>query len=115
MTVNKRIKEARLALNMTQVDFAKTIYISNGYIAELENEHRVANDRIIHLIALTFGISEQWLKTGEGEMFNKTPEEKRERINSLFDELDPYFQDYVLKQIAQLIELQNLNKKEHEP
>ncbi|GHV74383.1 hypothetical protein AGMMS49940_16850 [Spirochaetia bacterium] len=66
MTVNKRIKEARKVLNMSQIEFGRAIFISDGYIAELENEHRIANDRIIHLICLTFGISEKWLKTGEG-------------------------------------------------
>jgi transcriptional regulator with XRE-family HTH domain len=106
MSVNTRIKEARLALNLTQVELAKTIFVSTGYIPELENGHRVANDRIVHLIALTLGVNEHWLKTGEGAMFNKSPEEKIERIINLFNELNPPFQDYVLKQIDQLIALQ---------
>jgi transcriptional regulator with XRE-family HTH domain len=108
MTVNERIKEARVALKMKQIDFAKAIFVSNGYVAELEHGHRIVNERIIHLIAMVFGINEEWLKTGEGAMFNKTPEQKMERIMSLFNELNPYFQDYALKQIDQLTELQKL-------
>ena len=107
MTVNQRIRQVRKVLNMTQVDFSKAIYISNGYTAEIENEHRVANDRIIHLISMTFGVSEQWLKTGEGEMFQASPLEQRNRIISLFNELNPPFQDYALKVIDQLLRLQN--------
>jgi transcriptional regulator with XRE-family HTH domain len=106
MTVNKRIKEVRKALKMPQPLFAKAIYISKGYIAELENEHRKANDRIIHLIALTFGVSETYLKTGEGDMFNKAPTDKKEQILRLFDELNPQFQDYVLHVVSQLIKMQ---------
>jgi transcriptional regulator with XRE-family HTH domain len=107
MTVNQRIREARKALSMTQPDFAKAIYISKGYIAELECEHRKANDRIIHLISLTFGISEQWLKEGKGDMFFKSPDEKLRRMLALFNELPPKFQDYVIVQIETLLKTTN--------
>jgi len=107
MTISKRIRHVRQTLNMSQVEFAKAIYISNGYIAELECEHRRVNDRIIHLISLTFGVNEKWLKTGEGDMFFKTPGERLQRMISLFNELPPKFQDYVTQQIEQLIKMTN--------
>ncbi|MDR0387655.1 MAG: helix-turn-helix domain-containing protein [Treponema sp.] len=107
MTVNKRIRQVRQALNMTQTDFSRAIYISNGYTAEIENGHRVANDRIIHLISLVFGVSERWLKTGEGEMFQTSPAEWTERILRLFNELNPRFQEYALSVLDQLVKLQN--------
>jgi transcriptional regulator with XRE-family HTH domain len=91
---------------MTQTDFSKAIYVSNGYTAEIENGHRAANDRIIHLVSLAFGVNEKWLKTGEGEMFQAAPAERRERILSLFDELNPRFQEYALSVIDQLLKLQ---------
>jgi transcriptional regulator with XRE-family HTH domain len=103
MTISKRIRHLRQTLNMSQVEFAKAIYISNGYIAELECEHRRVNDRIIHLISLTFGVNEKWLKTGEGDMFFKTTEEKLQRMVSLYSELPPKFQDYVIQQIELLL------------
>jgi len=90
---------------MSQIEFAKAIYISNGYIAELECEHRRINNRIIHLISLTFGVSEKWLKTGEGSMFFSTPGEKIQRMVSLFNELPVKFQDYVMQQIEQLLKI----------
>ena len=88
---------------MSQVEFAKAIFISNGYIAELECEHRKVNERIIHLISLTFGVNEKWLKTGEGEMFFSTSGEKLQRMVSMFNELSPKFQDYVVNQIEHLL------------
>jgi transcriptional regulator with XRE-family HTH domain len=103
MTISSRIRHIRKTLNMSQVEFAKAIYISNGYIAELECEHRRVNDRIIHLISLTFGVNERWLKTGEGDMFYKTPGEKLQRMVGLFNELPSKFQDYVMQQIEQLL------------
>jgi len=105
MTISKRIRHLRQTLNMSQIEFAKAIYISNGYIAELECEHRKVNDRIIHLISLNFGVNEKWLKTGDGEMFFTTPGEKLQRMVSLFNELPPKFQDYVMMQIEQLVKM----------
>jgi len=106
MTVNERIRQVRQALNMSQTDFSRAICVSSGYTAEIENGHRTANDRIIRLIRLTFGVSETWLKTGEGEMFQSAPLEKRERILSLFNELNPQFQDYAMTVIDRLLQLQ---------
>jgi len=103
MTISERLRLLRKTLNMSQVEFAKAIYISNGYIAELECEHRKINDRIIHLISLTFGVNEKWLKEGVGEMFFQTPGEKLQRMVGLFNELPPKFQDYVVLQIEQLL------------
>ena len=105
MTVSKRLRQLRQTLNLSQVEFAKAIYISNGYIAELECEHRKVNDRIIHLISLTFGVNENWLKTGDGDMFFKTPGEKLQRMISLFNELPPKFQDYAMMQVEQLLKV----------
>jgi transcriptional regulator with XRE-family HTH domain len=107
MTANKRIRQVRQTLTMTQADFSKAIYVSTGYTAGIENEHRVANDRILHLVSVTFGVSEYWLKTGEGEMFQSSPVERKERIMSLFDKLNPRFQEYALTVIDQLIKLQD--------
>jgi transcriptional regulator with XRE-family HTH domain len=103
MTVNERIREVRKTLKMSQIEFARAIFISDGYIAELEGGHRKANDRILRLISLTFGANDAWLKHGEGEMFFKSPGEKTRRLVSLFNELPPRFQDYVMIQVEQLL------------
>jgi transcriptional regulator with XRE-family HTH domain len=103
MTTNDRIRQARKTLKLSQAEFAKAIFISNGYIAELECGHKKANDRIIHLISLTFGVSQDWLKSGIGDMFYKTPDEKLQRMIGLFNELPPKFQDYVMTQVEALL------------
>jgi len=103
MTVNERIRHLRTTLQMSQAEFAKAIFISNSYIAELESANRKVNDRIIHLMSLTFGVNEAWLKNGTGNMFFTTPSEKLQRLTSLFNDLPPVFQDYVMLQIEQLL------------
>jgi transcriptional regulator with XRE-family HTH domain len=111
MTKNERIKKIRNELGKSQREFAKEIYVSSGYLSEIETGHKDVNNRLIHLITSTFSINKHWLLTGEGEMYSTTPEEKLERISRLFYELCPEFQDFVLKQIDQLIEMQN-NRRE---
>lgn len=71
MSVNQRIKQVRQALNLSQAKFAKEISISNGYIAGIELEKRNVNDRLIKLVCITFNVSEHWLRTGNGDMFEE--------------------------------------------
>ena len=108
MTINERIKELRNTLKLSQRAFAKAIYVSNGYLAGIELGHNEVKNRLVHLISSAFSVNKHWLLTGEGRMFNSTPKEKLERIASLFNELYPEYQDFVLKQIDELIELQNI-------
>jgi transcriptional regulator with XRE-family HTH domain len=105
MSVNQRIKEARKALKMSQIDFAKAMCISNSYLADIENDYRNANDRIVKLASMIFGINENWLKNGDGEMFYKSPDEKITRLVSIFNELPADFQDFVLLHIERLLKL----------
>ena len=108
MTINKRIVELRHTLKLSQRAFAKEVYVSNGYLAGIEIGNNKVKERLIHLISNAFSVNKHWLLTGEGRMFNSTPEEKMERMTGLFNELYPEFQDYVLRQIDELIELQNI-------
>lgn len=50
--------------------FARAIGVSPAYISKLKNcPDRVPSDRTISDICREFGVSEVWLRTGEGEMF----------------------------------------------
>ncbi|MDR1971805.1 MAG: helix-turn-helix domain-containing protein [Treponema sp.] len=104
MHVGERIRQVRKTLKLSQAEFARAIFISNGYIAELEGGLKRVNDRIIYLIAMTFGVSEEWLREGVGDMFHKPPSEKLQRMIRIFTALPPKFQDYVITQIEALLE-----------
>lgn len=111
MSINQRVKQVRQTLNMSQAKFAKALSMSNGYIAGIELEHNKVNDRIIKLICFTFNVSEEWLKTGDGSMFNEQPNQLAEQAYATFKELKPEYQEYILKQIVQLLEIQRNEKK----
>lgn len=114
ISANQRIKQVRQALNLSQAKFAKTISISNGYIAAIELEKRNVNDRLIKLICITFNVRENWLRTGDGDMFVEQPNQLFELAYATFKELKPEYQEYILKQIDQLLDVQQAEGKRRE-
>jgi len=95
--INQRIKELREKIGLNQREFSKLLSLSGGYIAGIEVNLRKVNDRLIKLIISQFGVNEEWLRLGNGEMFIKNEtDEKAARILSLFNDLPPHFQDVVL-------------------
>ena len=105
-SINYRIKLVRETLKLSQVQFSKIISLSSGYLAGVELEKRKANDRIIKLICFAFNVNPHWLKSGEGEMFNLNPEENFIKLISLYKELKPIYQNYIIKEISLLLEMQ---------
>lgn len=112
MSINQRVKQIRQTLELSQAKFAKALSISNGYIAGIELEHNNVNERLVKLICFTFNVRESWLKTGEGSMFNEQPNRLTELASSNFKELKPEYQEYIFKQIDQLLDIQQKEKGE---
>jgi transcriptional regulator with XRE-family HTH domain len=112
--VHRRIRELRHTLKLSQVKFAAAIFISNGYLAKIELEHCPVNERLICLISAKFDVNDSWLKSGKGAMFKHavlgTSVEKQERMIKVFNELYPNFQDHILKQMEELLVLQDSRK-----
>jgi transcriptional regulator with XRE-family HTH domain len=104
--INRRIIEARHTLGLSQKEFAGGVKISPAYIGSIESGTRRVNDRIIKLIAMTFGVNEKWLKTGEGAMFDGADDFRLQQVVASFKKLDAPFQEYVIKQLDLLLDLQ---------
>lgn len=67
--MSNRIKEIRTSLGLSQQEFADRIGVKRGAIANYEIGRNEPIDAVITLICREFGVSEHWLRTGEGEMF----------------------------------------------
>ena len=81
MTIGERVRIIRKELNLTQTEFAERICITQSHLASNETGKRQVTDRTVQLICNEFGVNEQWLRTGEGEMFRKiSPDEEFARI-----------------------------------
>jgi transcriptional regulator with XRE-family HTH domain len=67
--MNERLKKLRKALDLTQQEFADRLGISRGNIGSYEVGKSALSDAVISLICREFNVNEDWLRTGEGEMF----------------------------------------------
>jgi len=104
--ISRRICEAREALGFTQKEFAEKLKISQTHVSALERNSRTVQDRFLKMICFTFGVDEEWLKTGDGDMFAEGRDFKLEEVISNFKKLDEFLQSYVLKQIRLALEYQ---------
>lgn len=71
MTINERIKFLRKEKGLTQKTLASTLGITQSGVSFLEQEGSSVSDQTIKLICTVFGVREEWLRTGEGEMYNQ--------------------------------------------
>lgn len=68
-----RIKKLRKALDLTQSDFAARIGSTQNNIANYETGRRSPSAAALNNICKEFSVNEEWLRTGNGEMFKAAP------------------------------------------
>ena len=78
--MNFRIKELRNALNMSQAEFAQHLGIGQTGVSSIERGNSPVTDRTVSQIVSAFGVNEQWLRTGEGDMYPLPSSEDDELI-----------------------------------
>lgn len=83
--MNMRIKEVREAKGLSQADFAEMLNLKRNSISLIEVGKRNPSDRTIVDICNTFNVSEEWLRTGEGEMFVETPSSTMDQLKKEFN------------------------------
>lgn len=71
--MNTRIKFLRKNSGLTQEKFAERIGLKQNSIALIESGKRNISDQTILSICREFGVREEWLRTGEGEMYIPAP------------------------------------------
>lgn len=76
--MDKRIKELRKALGLTQQEFSDKIGVKRNTIAQYESGRNAPIDAVITLICREFNVSEQWLRNGIEPMFN--PKSRNEEL-----------------------------------
>lgn len=63
-----RLKQIRKHMNMSQGQFARMLGIGQSTLGMMEVGKREILERHIKTISAVCGVSEEWLRTGEGEM-----------------------------------------------
>lgn len=102
--MNERIKLLRKALELNQTDFGARIGVKQGTVAAYESGARVPLDSVIVSICREFGVSESWLRSGEGEMFLQLSREEEitKFCMSIIRDPDSEFQRQFVSVLARL-------------
>lgn len=75
--MNERIKQLRKVLDLTQQKFADKLGVKRNTVGQWECGINAITDRVIFSICREFDVSEEWLRTGEGEMFEQLTEQQK--------------------------------------
>ena len=67
-----RIKELRIHLNLTLKGFGDAIGMTKSGVSNIEKGRSNPSEKAIRAILQTFHVSEEWLRTGKGEMYPDT-------------------------------------------
>jgi transcriptional regulator with XRE-family HTH domain len=106
--MNKRLKELRKALKMTQAEFAAKLEMAQNSYSKIELGDNALTDKNIFLICLIYSVNETWLRTGEGDMFDsesKAKGEDEQALLHMFRLLSPEMRAFVLKKIQECLRL----------
>lgn len=102
--MRERMKELRKALKMTQQELADTLHIKRTNIGNYESGVSSPTDSVIALICREFNVSEDWLRTGKGEMFVSLTldEEIASFIGDMQADVEPTFKKRFVSALAKL-------------
>lgn len=75
--MKERLRQLRKALDITQQEFADRIGIKRNSYANYETGRNTPIDAIILSICREFNVNEEWLRTGEGEIFEELTEQQK--------------------------------------
>lgn len=73
--MNERIKALRKHLKISQDLFGRRIGISGASVSRLESGENEPSPQTVAFICKEFGVSEEWLRSGDGDMFQASSSE----------------------------------------
>ena len=106
MSYGKRVYDLRKQLNLTLEKFGEPLGVTKTAISRIEKEERTITDQMAKAICREYGVNEEWLRTGEGEMFvplNRT-QQIAQLTADLFKEEKDSFNERFLFALSKLIE-----------
>ena len=110
--MNHRIRKLRKLLGLTQSEFADNIGLKQSALSNMEKNGALVTPQSIKSICSVYHVNEEWLLTGNGEIFIVSPYEKE--FSEIFKSLHPATQEHLLKTARELLKLQEaLLKQQH--
>lgn len=83
--MNERIKQVRLSAKLSQTEFAEKILVSRSAVCKMESGENSPSEQTVKLICQEFNVNQEWLRTGNGEMFVELS--KDEQISAMLGEI----------------------------
>lgn len=102
--ISSRISTVIKSSGLTKTAFSKKIGLSQPFVSQLASGDASPSDRTIVDICREFGVSEHWLRTGEGEMFVRLSREEEitKFLMTVIRDPDSEFQRQLLATMAKL-------------
>ena len=82
--MNKRIRRLRKIMDLTQDKFGMRIGVKGNTVAQWESGRNEPPDSAITFICKEFGVNEDWLRTGDGEIFKPNPTSELDALAAKF-------------------------------
>ncbi len=104
--MNDRIKQTRKDANLSMEKFGEKIGITKSSVSLLESGKNSPSEQTIKLICKEFDINEDWLRTGEGDMYkNRTRNQEIQNFaNDIMEEADESFKKRFFQALSKLNE-----------
>lgn len=109
--MGERLKDLRKALGLTQQEFADRIGIARGNIGAYEVSKNSPSDAVISLICREFNVNDNWLRAGEGEMFQIPDDEDAALVSEVLENPDDKFYQMLLNMVRAYKQLSPESKK----
>ena len=100
MTIGERVRVLRKVSNMTQEEFGNALSLSAASISQIESGLVRLTERTARSICKEFGVSHEWLLTGEGEMVSPEKESQEFLVLEFAEVLAKYPAVYETAKIA---------------
>ncbi len=73
--MNERLKQLRKSLSLSQEAFGSKLGVTGPAVSKIESGDRSLTEQMALSIIREFNVNEEWLRTGEGEMFRPISQE----------------------------------------
>lgn len=89
--MNNRIKTIRESQKLSMEQFGIKLGVTRSAISRIEKGERNLTEQMTLAICREFNINEEWLRTGQGEMYNIPEDETANIISDLLEESNPLY------------------------
>ena len=110
--MNERIKELRKTIGITQQELADKLGLKRNTIATYEIGKAIPSDRVISDLCNKYSVNEEWLRSGNGEMFKQPSDEVGHYVEDLleYDGVGNPFYDIIIEMMNKYQEMDEKSK-----